>query len=253
MDFNYLRKNIKEMLVPVLAVYGIVLVVLCVSCYMISTNTMINYPIEIWIHGCELMDFFLPLVSVLPFVYYFYMQRKGGFIKYASVRMNKTKYIFHQILSGVILSVACTAIAYYVALIFSMQLSIVAPGDSKGLLEYVFGSYQVYHPYLFGIVWCIWKGMVTGLFTLFGYFLAMFVDNIFIVALAPFLYCMLENLVTALLQIPEYSIMTCYVLNRLSPNCMSVWNYVIGVIVYVMIAGIIILILREKRAQRYEG
>lgn len=252
MDFNYLKKNMKEMLTPVLLVYGIVLVVLCVSCYMISTNTLINYPIEIWIYGCELMDFFLPLVTVLPFVYYFYMQRKGGFIKYASVRMNQKTYIFHQMISGVILSVVCSAVVYYAALVFSMHLPIAAPGDGKGLLEYVFGSYQAYHPYMFGVVWCIWKGVVAGLFTLFGYFLALFVDNIFIVALAPFLYCMLENLITALLQIPEYSITTCYVLNRLSPRCMRGWNYVIGVIVFVVAATMIILVLRKKREQRYE-
>lgn len=251
MNFRCLRKNMKHMLLPAAAVYGVAFIVLVVSCYMISTNTLINYNIEIWIHGCQSLDFFLPLVATLPFVFPFFMQRKNGFLKYASVRMSKKQYVFHQMLAGVLITVVFTALIYYLALVVSMGFDVMTYGDNQTLLRYVFGEFQVFHPYLFGIVWCLWKGVIAGLFTLFGYFLALYVDNVFIATLVPFLYCMAENLVTALLQIPKYSIMTSLVLNRLTPTCMTPWNYLIGVIVFLCLATIIILVLKKKKDGKY--
>lgn len=239
------------MLFPAMAVYAIVLIVLCVSCYLISTNTLINYPIEIWIEGCQVMDFFLPLAVPLPFVYPFYMQRKDNFLTYASARMSRKKYIFFQMVSGTLITVLFTATVYYLALLFSMRLPIIAQGDNQTLLKYVFGRFQIFYPYVFGFFWCIWKGIIAGLFTLFGYFLALYVDNVFIVTLVPFLYCMAENLITAMLQIPKYSIMTSMVLNRLSPECMTVWNYLIGVVVFLCITTVILLVLRKRKEEQY--
>ena len=251
MSIGYLKKNVKHMVFPAILVYAIMLLVLCVSCYFISINTLISYNIEIWIEGCQNMDFFLPLAVTLPFVFPFYMQRKDGFIKYASVRMNRKQYIFHQMLSGVLITVLLTTAVYYLALIFSMMLPVAVPGNSQTLLQYVFGQFQVYNPYVFGLFWCIWKGVIAGLFILFGYFLALYIDNAFIATLVPFLYCMAENLITAMLQVPKYSIMTSIVLNRLTPECMTVWNYLIGVITFICISTIIILILRKKKDEQY--
>ena len=44
-----------------------------------------------------------------------------------------------------------------------------------------------------------------------------------------------------------YSIMTTYVLNRLSPSCMHVHNYLIGCLTYIVITMAIILIIRRKK------
>lgn len=251
MNVAYIKKNVKHMIFPAIAVYGIMLIVLCVSCYVISTNTYISYPIEIWIDGCVNMDFFLPLAVTLPFIFPFYMQRKDGFLTYASVRMKRKQYIACQMFSGVFLTILFTAAVYYLALLFSMALPITVQGNSQRLLAYVFGTFQVYHPYVFGLFWCIWKGIIAGLFTLFGYFLALYVDNVFVASLVPFLYCMAENLITAMLQIPKYSIMTSMVLNRLSPECMGIWNYLIGVLMFLGIAAVLLFVLKKKKEVQY--
>ena len=64
--------------------------------------------------------------------------------------------------------------------------------------------------------------------------------------LSPFIYCMAENMVTALLGYPEYSIVTTYVLNRLSPDVMQGIHYVGGVFTYIIAASLIILLLKYK-------
>ena len=77
--------------------------------------------------------------------------------------------------------------------------------------------------------------------------LALYMDHLFVAVLLPFLYCMGENLVTALLQIPQYSIMTSYVLNRLSPSCMNVWNYFVGVGTFTIFASGVIFVLKRRK------
>lgn len=251
-DIRYLWKSIKRKLLPALLVYGAAFIALCVSCYAISQNTYISYQIQIWDYGCEAVDLFLPLIVVLPFVFPFYMLRKNSFVEYAGVRMGRRKYLLHQMLSGLVLTFVLTFLMYYLALFFSMFLDPGEYGSSKDFLKNIFGEYQVNAPLVFGFFWCMWKGFVASLFTLFSYFLALYIDNVFIATLLPFLYVMVENLATALLQIPQASIVTTFVLNRLSPSCMTVWNYGIGVVTFALIGTMIILIARGRRRGEYE-
>ncbi|MDE7425916.1 MAG: hypothetical protein K2N51_19830 [Lachnospiraceae bacterium] len=252
MNKKYLPRVIKRFVIPTTFLYALVMAGLVVSCYVISNNTLISNKIEIWIDACQYIDFFLPLAICVVFVPLIYMQNRHGFIKYASIRASRKRYILSQIFSISILVFIGTIIAYYFPLIIS--LSVLKPqdiGTRNELLTYVFGKYQVYHPYLFGFAWCIWKGIIAAIFAVFGCLLALYLNNLFVAVLLPFLYCMAENLVTSLLQIPQYSIMTSYVLNRLSPSCMNVWNYLIGAVTFTIFAAVVIFILKRRSQDEY--
>ncbi len=248
-----IQQEMKQLHIPSLIITLIGILALGISCYSISTNTVICFPIEIWIDGCTVVDFFLPLLVTVPFSVSLFMKRKDRFVEYAAIRIGKKKYIAYQIISGMLLSAFVTFIIYFVALLLSMFVFFEGSStDRDYIYEYVFGKYQAEMPILFGMLWCMWKGIIASLFTGFGYLLALYVDNVFVVAILPFIYVMAENLVTGILGIPEYGIMTSYVLNRLTPEVMSVWNYVVGVISYIVITGGIILVLKVIKGLLYE-
>ena len=248
MDRKYWVCVIKRLIAPAIILFAVVMIALGIACYVISSNTLISNQIEIWIDACQYVDFFLPLALCIVFVPFIFVQNSNGFIQYASIRANRRKYISSQMICIVILVFIGTVIAYDLPLIFSLTaLKPQAVGNRNDLLDYVWGKYQVYHPYLFGFAWCMWKGVVAMLFTMFGCLLALYIDNLFVAVLLPFLYCMGENLVTALLQIPQYSIMTSYVLNRLSPSCMRVWNYIVGVGTFTIFASGVIFVLKRRK------
>lgn len=252
MNKKYIPRIIKRFAIPTTFLYVLIMAGLILSCCVISNNTLISNKIEIWIDACQYIDFFLPLAICVVFVPAVYMQNRNGFIKYASIRTGRKRYLSSQIFSISILVFIGTILAYYLPLIIS--LSVLEPQDTgtrNELLTYVFGKYQVYHPYLFGFVWCIWKGIIAVIFAVFGCLLALYIDNLFIAVLLPFLYCMAENLVTSLLQIPQYSIITSYVLNRLSPSCMNVWNYIIGVVTFITFASVVIFISKRRSQDEY--
>lgn len=253
-ETRYLTQIMKQYLPVAGIVYSITFVVLLISCFVISSNSVANYKIEIWTWACEYVDFFLPLISTLPFAIVVYLQKRNHFIRYASIRMRKNSYIQYHISAGLILSFSCTWLIYFVSLVITeFFIPIFSQGHDSDLANYVFGNYQIHSPLLFGALWCVWKGINAACFTLFAYMLALYVDNIFLINILPFLYCMAENLVTALLEIPDYSIITSYVLNRLTPSCMHVWNYLIGTVSFLIITSFIALFLKGKSVVEYEG
>ena len=248
MDRKYWVCVIKRLVVPAIILFAVVMIALGIACYVISSDTVINNRIEIWIDACQYVDFFLPLALCMVFVPFIFVQNSNGFIQYASIRTNRRRYIASQMICIMIVVLIGTVIAYGLPLVFS--LTVLKPqtvGSRNDLLGYVWGTYQVYHPYLFGFAWCMWKGVVAMLFTTFGCLLALYMDHLFVAVLLPFLYCMGENLVTALLQIPQYSIMTSYVLNRLSPSCMRVWNYFVGVGTFTIVASVWIMVVKRRK------
>ncbi len=248
MNRRLLKKLILEQLPLAATAFALQMVLLIISCAVMASNTVMEYRIQIWIYGCAPVDYFLPLFATLPFVFSLYYKRWGGFLKYTGVRTRQESYVAQHMLAGFILCFLGVAAAYFVALLvceFAIPFTRY-PGYSAGLENYVFGNLQMEHPLLFGFGWCLWKGLNAGLFTLFGYALAIYVDNVFLVSISPFIYYLGENLVTSLFTVSQYSLATSLVLNRLSPSCMHVYNYLAGTIIFVLISYFIIQLVKLK-------
>lgn len=229
-------------------------ITLNIACYIVTTNTSIYYPIEIWIEGCSWLDFFLPLIAVTPFSYTLYMKRKNNYLTYAAVRIDGKRYIRTSILAGMTAAGVSVFIIYFSALLISLEFFYHgADFENKYLLDYIFGTMQAEHPVWFGLLWCLWKGLVSSLFTWFGYRLALYINQVFLISTLPFLYCMAENMCLSLLGKPAFSLTTVFVLNRLSPQVMHVWNYGFGLISYVIVVNFILWILKKKRGGVYES
>ncbi len=243
---TFFFRSMKQYLFPAAALFISITAALILLCGLVSQNTLIGNRLELWIEACTWMDFFLPLALCVAFVPYIFAQSRHGFIRYASIRCGRRTYLITQFANLTVLTIAVTWTAYYLPLVISLNL--IQPAHlsvNRDLLRYVFGHAEFFHPYVFGAVWCLWKGAVAALFVLFSSLLALYAGNLFAAVLAPFLYCMVENLVTALLKIPNYSIITSYVLNRLAPSSMHVWHYLVGVLSFLIIASIIILIVKR--------
>lgn len=244
---SYLIRSIKKFIIPSLMLLLLLTTALTVFCFVTVKNTAVCNRIEIWIEACDYVDFFLPLAVCLAFTPFFYFINRKGFIKYASVRAGKKRYLLTHFLATAVCTVLVVMVSYYATLCISLRMTPETLVTENRLFDYVFGEYEVNHPYIFGLAWCFYKGVVATLFVLFGNLLALYTDNLFVSVLGPFVYCMAENLITSLLNLPMYSIMTTYVLNRLSPSCMHVHNYVIGCFTYILITLGIILIIRRRK------
>ena len=112
MDRKYWVCVIKRLVVPAIILFAVVMIALGIACYVISSDTVINNRIEIWIDACQYVDFFLPLVLCMVFVPFIFVQNSNGFIQYASIRTNRRRYIASQMICIMIVVLIGTAIAY---------------------------------------------------------------------------------------------------------------------------------------------
>lgn len=243
---SYMKKEM--IMAMVLAVAGII--IMCAIELRIAGNTAVTHNIEIWIEAASFLDFFFPMFVSLPFVWKLYFERKDGFIKYVSMRTDCRKYMAVKMLAGMSSVFVMVFAIYYAGLIFAeifVEPKAIAQDEILG--RYLWGKMQMEAPLMFGALWCVWKGLVGSVICLFGYFVALLSENIFIISLLPFLYCMLENFVTGTIGYERYSIYTSFVLNRLSPDAMRVHNYYAGVIIFVAVTGAIMLVWAFKKKQ----
>ena len=245
---------VKNSMKPLIGIFFVALLIgctlICVSCYWISINTGIKNKIEIWITGCKIVDFFFPLLVTAPFTWSLYIKRKNGFIEYVGMREKKKRYILAEILGGVIFAGILACCIYCIGLVFSLfifepQIKV----EQDRLAFYLFGQYQVNQPFIFGVLWSLWKGIVAMILCIFGYELSLTVERIFVVVLGPFLYCTLENFITGILGLEQYSVCTSYILNRLSPESMDVYYLFLGLLIMEIGMFAFFLVFRAKEKE----
>lgn len=242
--------NIKDNLLCMGIASLIGIIALGVAEFAIAQNTAVTHNIEIWIDSCNILDFFFPLIVTLPFTWKLYFEKKDQFISYASLRVDKRKYIAYKILAGMITVFVMVFVIYYVGLIIGIRA--VKPGaiaQEDILYRYIWGKEQAEEPFVFGFFWCLWKAFIGSVISAFGYAISLLADNLFVITLFPFLYCTIENFVTGTLGIEQYSICTTYILNRLAPKSMQIFHYGAGLISFCVIGGLLIIAWTYRKKQ----
>ncbi len=215
--------------------------------YIYNGNSMIYYPIDPYIYGSSPVDFFLPLLLTIPFSFYTYHIVKNGFIDYAGVRISKKKYITYYMLSSLISCFVMVFVANLLAIVFSINIASISQEFSKpSYAGYLLGNLQMNSPLRFGIIWSLYKAFVATLICLFGQIISLYIGNLFLVLLAPFIYSVLENFITGILKIPQFSFMTALILNRLDENLMNPINIIIGILVYSLVIYLTYRLLRSR-------
>lgn len=178
---KYIFRSMKQYILPAAVVFTALTTILISLCLVVSRNTMIGNKIEIWIEACTWADFFLPLIVCTAFVPPVFAQGRRAFIRYASLRCGRRKYLMTQFADLAFVTIAVIWAAYYISLVISLKyIDPVCTAPDNNLLNYVFGSYEAFYPYSFGMLWCLWKGIVASLFVMFGSLLALYAGNLIV-------------------------------------------------------------------------
>lgn len=247
-NHSILFSTIKRLLLPFALVSVIYLVSLGASIHIVNGDTAINYLIEPYIYGSGPIDFFLPLIVSAAFSWNLYFLRKDHFLTYVHPRIEKNKYIGVQILAALLLSFLMVAVVNFLAVGFSTLIASPAPYsvNPNGLNGYLFSHLQMNHPLLFGFFWSIYKGLMASLICLLGQVWGLYSHNLYLILLGPFVTVFLENLLFALLNIPEYSFPTTYILNRLETKAMTIPNLLLAIVIFCFIIFLTHYLLRRK-------
>lgn len=242
------RINFSQTKYVFISVTAVATIVLCISSAVMAKTSGIYASIEPWIYGCDPVDLFFPLFASAPYAWVIYSERKNGFLDYVSTRTNADIYIRGKMISNMLSAFVSVFIIYFFSLVFTLYLMNVqiSTADVSRLPRYLFGQVQLQKPLLFGFFWCIYKGAIGAMLCLLGQIVSRHLTNLFVITITPLVYTFVENFVTASLGVEEYSLTTSFVLNRLTPQVMTVKNMSIGIVVLFVVIFMSSFFMKRK-------
>lgn len=241
---------LKRQLVPIVIIGMGYFIFLIATMMKFNSEGLIYNKIEPYQYGSEPVDFFWGLLITIPFSVSTFFLKKDSFLNCISSRIPRGQYL--QIHIAAILT-ACFGMIFIVNM-GSIGISCVVADIEVGmpqsdLAEYILGNMQKKNPILFGMIWSFHKALVGVMICLFAQIFALYVDNLFLALLAPYAYIILENYLTAIIGLPDLSLTTAFVLNRLAPEAMSIWKIAIVIGVF----SLVIVIVYKKLKATYEN
>lgn len=110
----------------------------------------------------------------------------------------------------------------------------------------------VQFPLIYGLLLSAWKALLGVLTMTFGFVLALFSRNIFVILTAPFVYVILENFILASLSSASLDLATYRFVTAFEPTCkeyINLGSFIFGPVLMCLVIGAIILYYTKVKRQ----
>ena len=94
----------------------------------------------------------------------------------------------------------------------------------------------------------LWRGIVSLFVMTFGFVLALYCKNIFVILTGPFVYSVLENFVLAILRLERLRLVVAFDPAAVDPKVVSISSFLFGPIVLSIVIGLTAFLLSKKNA-----
>lgn len=250
-----IKSVFKRLLIPFIIACLIGLIYNIISIMLTASSVMIYYPLQMWQNSNELLSLIYPVFSTIPFCWILYYERKNGYLYFVSTRTSIKKYLINHYICGAFMGFACMFFISFSGLLLS--LFIIQPqfveATNEILTGSLWGEMQIETPLLYGFLLSLWRGYISILMYTFGYLISLISNHLFVILTGGFIYSILENFATALLNCPAYSLCTSFEPNRIDftsvPLSPSV-SIIIGPTILLLVCCCVLLpyyIIQEKK------
>lgn len=218
----------KKLARPVLAVMLIGSVAACILCRTLYLEYTLYFLLDAWEIGMECFALLFPLLVTVPVCWQLYYERRDRFLVYTLPRVPKRRYLLAK-------WTACALSAFiilFVPYLFS-ALCVLVPGVERELFPPYEGYHHVLHhlytqvPLAYALVMSLWKSVLGVLMMSFGFVLALYCKNLFVILTAPFIYYILDNVFWTSLRIPG-ALAFAYESTMLSSSFITPWAFLQG-------------------------
>lgn len=218
------KSILKRLSIPFIIACVIGLIYYAVMLIVTSRNTAISYPIELWIYSGDLFVFTYPLFCSVPFCWLMYYERRRGYLNFVHSRISLKKYFTVHYLCGGLLAFLCIFFISFSGLIlalFCIEPQVVIP-DYGNMIRNLFGSVKINQPLLYGFLLSAWRGFIGLLMYTFSYLLSLSSKHLFVILTGAFIYSIIENFLTGILQCSIFSICTSFYPERMNWEAFSI-------------------------------
>ncbi len=232
--------ELKKLAAPVLiTLEGLTILTCILSCTLYRDYTMF-YDIDAWEIGTEYLGLLFPLFVTVPVCWELYYERRDHFLVYTLPRTNKWRYLGAKWCACALAAFAILFVPYFLSAVFALYVKapaeILSPDDYYG---HVFNYLYTEMPLLYALLLSLWKAFLGVLTMTFGFVLALYGKNIFVILTGPFIYVILENFIWSVLGLPTYRFVTAFEPSSLPLDAVHLSSFIAGPI---FMCGIIVLI-----------
>ena len=190
---------------PVLTVLALLTAVTCVLCCTLFRDYTLCYALDKWEIGTEFLPLLFSLIVTVPVCWQLYYERRDRFLVYTLPRISKGGYLAAKWTACAISAFALLFVPYVLSGLTALYLAPNAELHPEWVRPYyhIFLTWYTKYPLVYLFVLSLWKGLLGVLTMTFGFVLALFSSNLFVVLTAPFVYALLDNFLWSALRIPN--------------------------------------------------
>lgn len=243
-----IRLEFKKTAGPVLLTMALLTVLTCVLTCTISREYALHFPIDAWEVGTEYIGLLFPLFVTIPICWELYYERKNRFIVYTLPRIGRRRYLSAK-------WSACAASAFLILLVPYILSALCALYINRperfwtppeGYLH-VFHELYTQVPLVYALLLSLWKSLLGVLVMTFGFVLALYGSNIFVILTAPFVYAILENFLWAVLGLPQYRFVTAFEPISVSVYAVRPASFFAGPLLLCLVMGLTVFYYRNVK------
>jgi hypothetical protein len=252
-----LTSEFRKVFLPVVITVGILTVVTCLLTLTLYKGYSLDYDLEAWEVGREILDFLFPLFVVGPVCWTLYYERKDRFLMYTLPRVSQWRYLTAKLVVAAVCAFVILFIPYVLSAVVALYvkapiLPMIRP-EGTTPFSHIYLNLFIDNPLGYALALSAWKGVIGALVMGLGFLLSMYVKNIFIVLTGPFVYSILENFIWAILRIPQYRLITSFEPTVLSEDAIIWWSTLVGPGVLILFTGLLwFYFAKIRRLRVYE-
>lgn len=224
---DLIKVESKKIFRPVLFTTAVLAAAMCVLSCTLYKNYALHYDLEAWEVGTELFSMLYPLFAVAPLCWSLYYERKNNFLLYVLPRVPIQKYLAVKWCTYALGAFCVIAVPYLLSAVFAIYVKAPVVSFSNPF-DHIFQKAFTQMPLVYAVVLSCWKGFIGILMMTFGYVLAMYCKNIFVILTGPFIYSILENYILSILGLEQYRLVVAFEPTSISYDAVSAVSFLAG-------------------------
>ena len=245
---DLVRNEWKKVFLPVLLTTVLLAIAMSVLSCTIYQNYVLHYDLEAWEVGTELFSLFYPLFVVVPLCWNLYYERKNNFLLYVMPRVKIKKYLTAKWIAYALGTLCIIVIPYILSAVFAIYVKPPVVPFVENPFSHIFENAFIKAPLLYAVALSLWRGIVSLFVMTFGFVLALYCKNIFVILTGPFMYSILENFVLAILCLERLRLVVAFDPTTVNPEVVSIFSFFFGPIVLSIVIGLTAFLLSKKNA-----
>lgn len=225
----------KKVCATVIATILLISVVGCILSCTMYQNYAISYKLEAWEIGTEFFNFLFPLFVVLPLCWNIFYERKNNFMLYVLPRVSKKKYLMAKWIVYAISAFLILFIPYIISALAVLYVNPTSDLINASTYKHVFSELFIKKPLVYALLLSCWKGIIGVITMSFGFVIALYVKNIFVVLTGSFIYAVLENFILAILHLERYRLVTAFEPSIISADSVNIASFVVGPMLLIIV------------------